>query len=81
MPISFQSETFRPYKKMSHKKIGDSVKSQLVGSPNYSDITRMAYYVCEMVNRNFNSHSYISFVALKAAAIYAMANVPNTQLI
>lgn len=42
-------------------------------------INRMAYYACRLVDRKSNNNHHNNVVALKAAVVYAMANILNTH--
>lgn len=56
-------------------KVFMACPSQQVAIHRYPYINRMAYYVCDVVERNSNSHPQKNVMALKAGVMYAVTNM------
>lgn len=61
-------------------KVFIACPSQQVAIHRYPYINRMAYYVCDVVERDSNSHPQKNVTALKAGVVYAVTNMFPTLI-
>lgn len=62
------------------KNVHDHVALNLL-KPISPDINPMCYYVWEVFYTDYNSYQHNTVATLRAAVVYAMANIPNIHVI